>query len=36
MSRTYTLLGLVHNDLDASNIIVEDDAAIIIDFDSCR
>ncbi|KAK3332917.1 hypothetical protein B0T19DRAFT_416741 [Cercophora scortea] len=30
------LLGLVHNDLNPSNIMVEDDAAIIIDFDSCR
>jgi hypothetical protein len=30
------LLGLVHNDLNPSNVMVEDDAAIIIDFDSCR
>lgn len=30
------LLGLVHNDLNPSTLMVEDGAAIIIDFDSCR
>ncbi|KAK0716550.1 hypothetical protein B0T21DRAFT_415274 [Apiosordaria backusii] len=30
------LVGLVHNDLNPSNVMVEDDATIIIDFDLCR
>ncbi|GAB1311968.1 hypothetical protein MFIFM68171_02178 [Madurella fahalii] len=30
------LLGLVHNDLNPSNVMVENGTAIIIDFDSCR
>lgn len=30
------LLGLVHNDLNPSNVMVEDGTAIIIDFDLCR
>ncbi|OQE13352.1 hypothetical protein PENFLA_c049G09928 [Penicillium flavigenum] len=29
-------LGLVHNDLNPSNIMVADDRAVIIDFGSCR
>lgn len=29
-------LGLVHNDLNPSNIMLEDGVAVIIDFDSCR
>lgn len=29
-------LGLVHNALTPSNVMVEDDDAVIIDFDSCR
>ncbi|KAK0743842.1 kinase-like domain-containing protein [Schizothecium vesticola] len=29
-------LGLVHNDLNPSNVMVEGDVAVIIDFDSCR
>lgn len=29
-------LGLIYNDLNLSNIIMDSDHAIIIDFDSCR
>ncbi|KAJ5935308.1 hypothetical protein N7466_004855 [Penicillium verhagenii] len=29
-------LGLVHNDINPSNIMIDDDRAIIIDFGSCR
>ena len=29
-------LGLVHNDINPSNIMIADDRAVIIDFGSCR
>jgi serine/threonine protein kinase len=29
-------LGLVHNDLNPSNIIMDGDNPVIIDFDSCK
>ncbi|KAK4182439.1 hypothetical protein QBC35DRAFT_509984 [Podospora australis] len=29
-------LGLVHNDINPSNIMLDGDKAVIIDFDSCR
>lgn len=29
-------LGIAHNDLNPANIMVEEDKAVIVDFDSCR